>query len=120
MESTFLDHTWGSKIVDELSPKDGDLVVEKSTYDRFVGATLYETLTEIGTRHLFFVGVATNICVETTLRHACCLGFHPVIISDAVAGVGPKSKVEATFYNVRLSFGYVTRTKEILRALRGD
>ena len=59
-----------AKIVDELSPLPGDVVIEKSCYSGFRGTGLEELLKSRGISYLIFTGIATNICVESTLRDA--------------------------------------------------
>ncbi len=62
--------TWDFEIVEELKPEPGDLVVIKTRYSGFAGTTLDSQLRTRGIRYLFFVGIATNVCVESTLRDA--------------------------------------------------
>ncbi len=59
--------TWDFQIVDELAPAAGDLVVLKTRYSGFAGTTLDAALRVRDVRYLFFVGIATNVCVESTL-----------------------------------------------------
>ena len=69
--------------------------------------------------YLVFVGTATNICVESTLRHAFSLGYFPMLVSDAVSQMGPAITQEATIFNVRSTFGWVTTSEKLLNAIKG-
>ena len=69
--------TWGAEIIEELKPREGDIVVKKQKHDGFIGTNLDIILRTLGAKYLFFVGAATNICVESTLRHAFSLDYFP-------------------------------------------
>src|SRR5690606_35935762 len=73
---------WDYALVDALSPVETDIVVPKSRYSGFVGTPLDSILRSRGIRHLFVVGVATNVCVETTIRDAFGLEYHAVMVTD--------------------------------------
>jgi ureidoacrylate peracid hydrolase len=111
--------TWGADIIDELKPQPGDVVVRKQKHDGFIGTNLDIVLGTYGVKYLVFIGTATNICVESTLRHAFALNYFPILVSDAVSPMGPASMQEAAIFNVRTIFGWVTTSKELLRAIGG-
>ncbi len=109
--------TWGASIIKELEPQHGDIVVRKQKYDGFIGTNLDIILRTCDAKYLLFVGTATNICVESTLRHAFSLGYFPVIISDATSQLGPSSIQDATVFNVRSNFGWVTTSERFFKTL---
>jgi ureidoacrylate peracid hydrolase len=109
--------TWGAEIIEELKPREGDIVVKKQKHDGFIGTNLDIILRTLGAKYLFFVGAATNICVESTLRHAFSLDYFPVLVSDAVSPMGSNITQDATILNVQSTFGWVTNAKELLRAM---
>ena len=108
-----------AKIVDELSPLPGDMVVEKSCYSGFRGTGLEEFLESRGISYLIFTGIATNICVESTLRDAYFLNYWPILVSDATSNAGPSLTQDATVWNVEEAFGWVATTANVLKALSG-
>ncbi len=110
--------TWGANIIEELEPQPGDIVIRKQKHDGFIGTNLDIVLGTYGIKYLVFIGTATNICVESTLRHAFSLEYFPILISDAVSQKGPSLTQEATIFNVRSTFGWVTTSKELLNAIR--
>src|SRR5215471_9907331 len=75
--------SWDFKIVDELKPQPQDLVIVKQRYSGFTRTILDDELRGRGIRYLFFTGIATNVCVESTLRDAFFLDYRPILISDA-------------------------------------
>ncbi len=109
--------TWGGEIIDELKPQEGEIIVRKQKHDGFIGTNLDIILKTYDIRYLLFIGTATNICVESTLRHAFSLGYFSILISDAVSQMGPPQTQEATIFNVRSTFGWVTTSEKLLDAL---
>jgi ureidoacrylate peracid hydrolase len=111
--------TWGWKIIDEIAPEPGDVVVQKSRYSGFAGTTLENQLNGLDIRHLIFTGVATNVCVESTAREAFFREFWPILVEDAMDHTGPDFVRQATLYNFESKLGWVTRTEDLLRVLKG-
>lgn len=109
--------SWGFSIVEELKPQPGDLVVVKSRYSGFAGTQLDSLLRTRGIRHLFFAGIATNVCVESTLRDAYFLDYWPFLITDATAQAGPAYLKQATVENVENHFGWTLNSQEFLDCL---
>ncbi len=106
--------TWGADIIDELKPQEGDILVEKPRFSAFFGTALDIILKTSDVKYLIFVGIATNICVESSIRDASHLDYFPILISDAAMQVGPAFTQEATILNIKRVFGWVTTTKNIL------
>lgn len=59
---------WDYDLVDELQPQPGDIVLPKPRYSGFFNTQLDSLLRSYGIHHLVFTGIATNVCVESTLR----------------------------------------------------
>lgn len=111
--------TWGWQIIDPIKPEPGDLVVQKARYSGFAGTTLENQLNGLDIRHLLFTGVATNVCVESTAREAYFREFWPILVEDAMDHTGPDFVRQATLYNFESKLGWVTRTDDLLRVLKG-
>src|SRR6267143_700263 len=110
--------TWDFAIVNELKPAPQDLVVIKTRYSGFAGTTLDSQLRTRGIRYLFFVGIATNVCVESTLRDAYFQDYWPILIADGAMPAGPAMMQEATLFNVENFFGWTIRAEEFVRAIK--
>jgi ureidoacrylate peracid hydrolase len=108
---------WGAEIIDDLKPRPTDIIIKKQRYDGFIGTNFDLTLKTLGIQYLFFIGTATNICVESTIRHAFFLDYFPILITDAVSPLGPDMAQQATILNVRSSFGWVTASSHLLQAI---
>jgi ureidoacrylate peracid hydrolase len=110
--------TWDFNIVDELAPQPGDLVVVKTRYSGFAGTTLDSLLRMRGVQFLFFAGIATNVCVESTLRDAFFLDYWPILIADGAMPAGDAKHHEATLFNVESFFGWTMQSTELLKSLK--
>ena len=109
--------TWGAEIVDALEPRQGDLIVEKPRFSAFFGTNLDTILKTHNLKYLFFTGCATNICIEASIRDAANLGYFPILISDASINNGPPFMQDSTIFNVKLCFGWVTDTENLLKVM---
>jgi len=109
--------TWDFQIVEALKPRAEDLVVVKSRYSGFAGTTLDSMLRTRGIRYLFFAGIATNVCVESTLRDAYFLDYWPILLRDGAMPAGPAAAHEATLYNVEMFFGWTLQSDEFIAGL---
>jgi ureidoacrylate peracid hydrolase len=109
--------TWGAEIIEALKPHQEDIVIKKQKYDGFIGTNLDIILRTLGIKYLLFLGIATNVCVESTLRHAFFLDYFPILVSDAVSQKGSHVTQEATILNVQSTFGWVTDTHRVIKAI---
>lgn len=109
---------WDYELVEALKPQDGDIVIQKPRYSAFFNTSLDSVLRARGIRNLVFVGIATNVCVESTLRDAFHLEYFSVMLEDAVHQAGPAFLQEATVYNVEKFFGWVSNTADFCGAIR--
>jgi len=110
--------TWDFEIVEDLTPRPGDLRIVKTRYSGFAHTPLDAELRQRGIRYLFFTGIATNVCVESTLRDAFFLDYWPVLITDAAMAAGPPALHEATVQNVENFFGWTLPAAEFIESVR--
>lgn len=59
--------TWGSRIIDELAPQEGEPVLTKTRYSGFYGTDLAMILAGHKPEEVEVVGVCTSICVMDTV-----------------------------------------------------
>ncbi|MCD6235708.1 MAG: cysteine hydrolase, partial [Thaumarchaeota archaeon] len=52
-----LENTWGAQIVDELKPRESDIVVQKPSYDAFYSTRLDQILRARGVKKLVLTGL---------------------------------------------------------------
>jgi ureidoacrylate peracid hydrolase len=99
---------WDYAMVDALQPAAGDLVIPKTRYSGFFNSNLDSSLRARGIRSLVFTGIATNVCVETTLRDAFHLEYFSVLLHDATHQLGSQAIQDSVVYNVETFFGWVS------------
>src|SRR5438270_3215718 len=109
--------TWDFQIVDELAPLQGDTVIVKSRYSGFHGTDLDSVLRNRGIRNLLMLGIASNVCVESTIRDAYFLEYWSVMVADATMPAGSAEIQRATVYNVKTFFGWTTSSEELVTVL---
>lgn len=80
--------SWGWQIIDELAPKPGELVCQKSRYDGFYDTSLDHYLTRVwGVEHLVIVGTVASICVLHTAASAGLRWFHVVVPANGISAL---------------------------------
>jgi len=79
--------TWGWEIVQELAPREGEVVLRKPRYDAFYRTDLEELLEEWNTRTLVICGTVANICVHYTAASAALRWYDVVIPRDATSAL---------------------------------
>jgi ureidoacrylate peracid hydrolase len=109
--------TWDWEIVDELKPEPADIVVDKNRYSGFSNTELNTVLHTHNIKYLVFLGIATNVCVESTLRDAYFNEYFPILVSDGCGNAGPDSTQEATLWNVSTVFGWVTTSGDFTKTI---
>jgi biuret amidohydrolase len=70
-------------IVSELEPSPAEAVFDKLTMSAFEGTPLTIALRDCRIQSFLIVGVATEIGIDITCRHAADLGFVPILVRDA-------------------------------------
>jgi nicotinamidase-related amidase len=79
----FLRDTPSFQLVPELTPRPDEVVFDKITMSAFEGTPLALALRDCAILSVAIVGIAVEIGIEPTARHAADLGFIPVILADA-------------------------------------
>jgi ureidoacrylate peracid hydrolase len=105
--------SWGWDFF-EVKPKEGEIVIEKHSFSGFFGTELDRLLRFRGIRTLIFTGVATNVCVESTLRDGYFLGYYIVLVEDCCDSAA-KTLHTATIENVRAHFGETPKASELVK-----
>ena len=108
---------WDYAIVDALTPQPGDIVIAKTRYSVFFNTNIDSVLRARGIRTLVFTGIATNVCVESSLRDAFHLEYFAVVLEDATHAAGPGFAQKAALYNIESFFGWVSTTADFAGAI---
>ncbi|AAK41433.1 cysteine hydrolase [Saccharolobus solfataricus] len=98
-------------IYKEVYPKEGDVILRKNTPSIFVGTNFELMLRNAGIYSIVFTGIATDIGVETSARHAQALGFIPIVAKEAVSSADKEAHERSLLNMQRLML--VLTNKEI-------
>jgi nicotinamidase-related amidase len=80
--------TWGWEIVEDLQPRDGDLICRKNRYDGFYGTWLDHFLGKIWqVESVVIVGTVSNICVAHTAASAGLRWYQVVVPADGISAL---------------------------------
>jgi ureidoacrylate peracid hydrolase len=113
---------WGTDIVEELTPEDGEPVIYKTRFSAFYRTDLDELLRSYGAKHLIITGCTTSICVESTIRDAFFRDYHCILLEDCAAEpMGrnlSRSNHEATVLLVERIFGSVSNSSDFINAVQ--
>jgi len=79
----FLRDSPGFALMPELQPRPSEAIFDKLAMSAFEGTPLEFALRDCGVVALAVAGIALEIGIEPTCRHAADLGFLPVLLEDA-------------------------------------
>jgi len=113
----FLRDAAASSIVPELQPTADELVLDKLAMSAFEGTPLSFALRDCGIGGVAICGIALEIGIEPTVRHATDLGFIPIVLQDACgsghAEAGARSLATMRFVGEAL----LTEVEDFVRLL---
>ena len=89
---------------------------DKIAMSAFEGTPLTLTLRDCGIHSVAIVGIATEIGIEPTARHAADLGFIPVIIADA-CGAGDETAAQRSLESLHFAGDTIISDVESFTAL---
>ncbi len=108
-----MQNEYGSKVVEDIAPSEGDIVIEKHTYDGFLFTDLESVLISHGVKKVYIVGVATDICVMHTAYGAFARGFDVYVVEDCCAGTTNDAHAHAIEYMKKVYGAHIVRSDEI-------
>lgn len=98
----FLPDSTGFQLVPALAPTADEAVLDKLAMSAFEGTPLSLILRDCGVTTVLFCGVATEVGIEPSLRHAADLGFIPILAADA-CGAGHAEAAARSLEALRFS-----------------
>lgn len=81
--------TWGADVVDALTPREGEIVIDKAGYSAFHDTPLEAELRARGVRTILLSGVTTYACVLASAFAAFDRDFDVVLLTDLVGSWAP-------------------------------
>jgi nicotinamidase-related amidase len=113
VSSPFLRDSPGFQIVPELHPLPSEAIFDKLAMSAFEGTPLQFTLRDCGIRSLLLAGIAIEIGIEPTCRHAADLGIIPILVRDACGAGNSQAADECVSSLVHMGDTIVTDLKTI-------
>lgn len=111
--------SWGCHIVDEVQPRDDELVIRKVRYDAFYGTHLDHYLRLWDVDSLVICGTVANICVHYTAASAALRWYDVVIPKDATSALDPFD-LESSLRQTAFLFNGTITTTNALRTEDAD
>ena len=82
----------GNQIIPALAPVAGEIVIDKPGKGAFYATPLQNLLQQAGITHLLFMGVTTEVCVQTSMREANDRGYDGLLLEDCTESYFPHFK----------------------------
>ena len=106
----------GAQVIDELEPREDELVSPKRSYGAFDGTGLENELRERGVNEVVITGQHTHICVRHSSYGALIRGFGVTVPRDAVCAFEGVDEEDALDY-LKMAYGAnVTTVDELTEA----
>ena len=112
----------GNQIIPALEPLAGEIVIDKPGKGMFYATPLQDMLKARGITHLLFMGVTTEVCVQTSMREANDRGYDGLLLEDCTESYFPQFKT-ATLEMIRAQgaiVGWTAPSALLLKALPGS
>ena len=106
-----------SHVADILSPKPGDIVIQKTQASAFFGTALSSILRSRLVDTIFVAGATTSGCVRASVVDALSLNFRPVVLADCVGdrAMGPH---QANLFDMEQKYANLANSNEVARLLQ--
>jgi nicotinamidase-related amidase len=87
--------TWGHRIVDELEPPPGDIIIEKGAFDDFHNSMLDKVLRIRRVEAVVLTGVSTHAGILGTTFGLIDHGYYFLVPRECVSGYDPELEAAA-------------------------
>lgn len=111
----------GWQIHDAIAPMPGDMIFDKHYNSAFKDTGLQAYLDKQGIDRLILMGMATNFCVDTTIKVAFELGYQLAVIKDgtSTSDCGELSARSLVDYHETIWDGRFAQVDTLENILRG-
>lgn len=102
-----------SQIVAELAPREGEIVVTKTTDSALTGTNLRLVLHNMGIKNVVLTGIFTDQCISSTVRSLADESFNVILVEDCcAAGTDKLHRKELEILN--MIYCHVIRSGELM------
>jgi ureidoacrylate peracid hydrolase len=105
--------SWNNDFYGDVRPRGHEPIVTKHRFDAFLNTDLDTILRANGIRTVVVCGVATNVCVETTVRSAFLRDYYVVVPADACATFSQEEH-DAALRSIDKYFGAVVSIADVV------
>jgi len=109
--------TKGAKVIDELSPQEGEYVLTKRRMSAFSGTELDLMLRTLRVSIIFVCGIQTPNCIRTTVFDGIAYNY-PVVLIDDATGASSEEVHRANVRDMQNIGVRIVKTAEIPGILR--
>lgn len=74
-----------AEIHDEVSPQEGDIVLDKHTASIFIGTPFERMMRQRGVKTILFAGISTEMGIASSARDSANRGFYTIVVEDCVS-----------------------------------
>jgi len=113
IQPLFLRDSPAFQIIPELQPLPSEAIVDKISMSAFSGTPLEMALRDCGIRSFIVAGIALEIGIDPTCRHAADLGLVPVLVQDACGFGNSQAAAHSLASLAHMGDSLVTDTKTI-------
>ncbi|ROZ79168.1 cysteine hydrolase family protein [Ramlibacter sp. WS9] len=112
----------GNQIIPELAPQPGEIVIDKPGKGAFYATPLSGLLRDAKVTHLVFMGVTTEVCVQTSMREANDRGYDCLLLEDCTESYFPHFKASAVemMRAQGAIVGWTATSEQLIAALATD
>jgi nicotinamidase-related amidase len=103
---------YASRVDNEIIPKEGDMVVLKSSSGAFCSSNIDLILKANNISRLIFVGGMTDACVSSSVRQAYDRGYLPIVVEDGCIAATEDDHLSA-LKSIKKYYAWVTTTKDL-------
>lgn len=107
-----------TRIVEEIAPQPGDIVVSKRYASAFFGTPLMTYLNDLDVDTVIFTGCATSGCVRATVADAFSYAFRVIVAEDCVYDRGEVTHA-INLFDINAKYGDVVPSVTVKEYLSG-
>lgn len=110
--------SWGADFY-VVKPTENDVISIKHRYSAFIDTNLDLILRSRKIENVIITGVNTNVCVDSTARHAYMLDYFVTTVEDCCATTSPLEDHEAALRLLKGRFSYIATSEEVMNTWAG-